>query len=328
MAIIGAAVAGTLMQSSAASNAGEAELSSANKSVALAQQGLQQQIQARADAIAQSQQISGMSAGEISSINQILSTKSAALSASLSSINQQQRQLDAMDPQVKAAGSDLYDLLTGHASAVLAPMQAQIDQQRTQLQGQLESQLGPGWQTSSAGIMAMTQFNMQSATTLQQAQQSAISNVTSTYGNLSGIQNQGQNAVTSQTGEAFGRAMTADQSVLQANQFVTNRQTNAFLGAMSANPVNFMAPSSAQSGVTQVAGDQFAGQAIAGKALSGAATGLLGLGGQMAGSGGGSPFNGSSGNPFSTSPVNGSTFGSTIAGQGGGSSIGTLAMAA
>jgi hypothetical protein len=171
-----------------------------------------------------------------------------------------------MDPQVKQAGQDLYDLLTGHASAVLAPMQQQIARQRQNMMDSLSSQLGPGFMTSSAGINAMVQFDEQSAVTLQNAQMNAVSQMTSTYGSLAGMQNQGQNAVTSQTGDAYGRAMTADQSVLQANQFATNRLTNATLGAMSTNPVNFMAPVDAQGNVVANAAGPFAGQKIMGQA--------------------------------------------------------------
>jgi hypothetical protein len=328
---------GAKSQADAAEQAGQATLDAANKQVQMSQDALQQQIQARADAIKQIQGIAGLSPEEINSINQILTTKTTALNSSLSSIAKQQSQLDAMDPQVKQAGQDLYDLLTGHASAVLAPMQQQMARQRQNMMDSLSSQLGPGFMTSSAGINAIVQFDEQSAVTLQNAQLNAVSQMTSTYGSLAGMQNQGQNAVTSQTGEAFGRAMTADQSVLQANQFATQRMMAGTLGAMSTNPVNFMAPVDAQGNVIANASGPFSGQKVMGQAsqafgnsifnmvpnMIGASSGGSG-GGGGGGGGGGNTFTGSGG--YATSPVNGNTFNSAVDYNGptggGGSSSG------
>lgn len=291
-----ASVTGGLIQAGAQGGAAQAQLSAS-------QQALQAQIQARAQAINQVTGISGLQPGEISSINQILTTKSQALNQSLASIAQQQSQLDAMNPQVKQSGQDLYDLLTGKASSVLAPMQQQLTRQRQELVNSLSSQLGPGFMTSSAGINALTQFDEQSAMTLQNAQMGAISTVASTYGSLAGMQNQGQNAVTTQTGEAFGRSMLADQSVLQANQFATNRQTNAVLGAMGATPIGFTGP-------TQFAGAPFAQSQGVGQTIAGAGNAFAGamtLGTLAAGAspGGAAP----GGNSFNPAPASGPTLG-------------------
>jgi hypothetical protein len=245
---IGSVVATTIIGAGAFSAAtslaggaisGAAAGTAANAQLTASQQALQAQIAARASAVSQVQGLSGMSAGEMASINQIMATQSSALSASMSSIQTQQTQLNAMSPDVQQAGTDLYNLLSGQSSSVLAPMQQQINLQRSQMQNQLESQLGPGWATSSAGINAMMQFNMQSATTLQNAQQSAINNVASTYGSLAGIQSQGQAGVTNATGQAYGASQTANALALQANQTVAQRGVNATLGAMNATPIGY-----------------------------------------------------------------------------------------
>jgi hypothetical protein len=73
---------GAKSQADAAEQAGQATLDAANKQVQMSQDALQKQIQARADAIKQVQGIAGLSPEEISSINQILTTKTTALNAS------------------------------------------------------------------------------------------------------------------------------------------------------------------------------------------------------------------------------------------------------
>lgn len=264
-------VAGAVVSANAQNKAGQAQADAAQNQVQLAQWGVQQQIAERAKAVDQASKVSAASPGEISSINQILSTKMSALNSSLSSISKQQSDLDKVDPQVQAAGNDLYNLLTGHASDILAPMQTQRDNQRKQLVNSLQSQMGPGYATSTAGIQALTAFDQDTASVLSNAQLNAVQVATNTYSTTGSLQQQGQNAITSQTANAFGAAMGADQSVLQANQFITNRQTNAFLNAQGTNQINYGAPAAAQGSVVATAGAPYAGTSYLGGAISGAA---------------------------------------------------------
>lgn len=297
------AVGGALIQANAAKNAGQAQLSAAQQQVALAQQGVRDQLAARQNAISQAAQVSAMSAGEIQGINSIFSNAMNGLSSSLASISKQQAQVDAMAPQVGQAGKDLYDLLSGKASAMLAPIQQQRDQQRLQLQNQLASQMGGGYATSTAGIQALMTFDTQTASMMSQTQLAAVNQATSTYSSTAGLQNSGQNAITSQTQNAFGQMVGASEAVTQANQNVANRQTNAFATAESNNPVNFQAPAGAQQSVTNVAGNPFAGQAIAGQTIGGLANtvgtvGMLSAAGAFKGAG---TTGGTGANPFASS---------------------------
>lgn len=289
-------MAGANRAASAAEQAGQAQVASAQQGineaqtgvamaqseVAMAQAAVDNQIAQRQAAISQIQGMAALQPGEISQISQILSARDTQLSASLSSIAKQQSDLDSADPTVKAAGQNLYNLMTGKAADILAPMQQQQALQRQQLINNLSSTMGPGFATSTAGIQALTAFDQQSSLATAQAQLGAMGAVSQSYLGLYGAQQQGQNAVTSQTANAYQNAQSATDVALQANQQAVNRGLSGTIGAMQANQVNYALPTQAQQNVVQaqfglvnaqqqmtgVAGNPFAGQAIQGNQQS------------------------------------------------------------
>lgn len=296
--------------------------------VQLAQQAMQEQIKARQQGISAAQAVATMSPAEIASINQMLTTQGIALNQSLTSISKQQTLLNDMDPQVKAAGKNLYGLLTGQSAAILKPLQTQLDYRRNQLVSQLSSQMGPGFMTSSAGIQALTQFDNEAALTLNSAQLQALQTVGAQYGSLAGMEMGAQSEVTGKTLMAYQQTQVANAAAAQMYEAGTTRKTNATLGAMSANPINAGMVPSAQGSVVQTAGNPFAGQAVGGQGLAQAA-GAVGAGvGQIAGygmfkdlingggGGGGAPLSSQIGNYEIPNLSPG--FGSMIAGAGGG----------
>lgn len=289
--VLAGGVASSAIQSSAAGDAGAAQASAAQQQVKLAQDALQKQIEARASGISQAQAAARMSPEEIAQIKTLLQTRDQALGASLSSLQKQQAQIDAMSPATKAAGENLYNLMTGQSASILAPMQKQLSLQRQNLVSQLSSQMGPGFMTSSAGIQALTTFDNQASMTLNTAQQNAIQTVGAQYSQLQGLGQQGQQAITSGIQSAFTQAQTATGMAQQAYSQETSRETQATLGAMQANPINFMAPAEAQQSVTNTAGAPYAGQMVMGQgigAASQAAGSAMTFGGMMGAMGGGS----------------------------------------
>lgn len=316
-AAVGGIVGGPVISAISAGNAGAAQADAAKQQVQMSRDALSQQIQARAEGIALAKQTAALSPNEIASINKMFSSRDAALSASLGSIQKQQANLDAMDPVVKASGQQAYDLITGKSATILGPMQTHLAKQRQSLVDNLSSQMGPGFMTSSAGISALTQFDSQASLTLNQAQMSVIQS----YGSLAGLQQQGQASITAGTQSAFGQAIAADAAGLQAFQFGQTRETNAVLGAMSANPLNPFGVPAAQNNVVQTAGGPYA----AGGALGGALTSLGGhiAGAAMSGGMGGGGVDSAAGvggggaNPFNFGPGG-------LAGQVGYGADGTL----
>lgn len=265
---VGATIAGALIQKNAAENA-------ANAQSQATLQALQMQIDERKRITDQATQAAQMSPNEINAINSLLTDKGAALQQTQNSIDKQQAQLDAMDPQVKAAGSELYSLLTGQSTKVLQPIQQQLQRQRNERMNELASQLGPGFMTTSAGIEAMNKFDTDAAATLNNVQQNYLSNITQSYLGLAGTENQGQAAVTAANNNLFAQQTAVDQTVLGAYQNVQGRIENAITGQTN-QPVDFQAPAA-------VAGNAYAGANIFGQAIGGIGAGLGKISGQLAG---------------------------------------------
>lgn len=241
MAIVTGAITGLV-----GAGVGVAGLVKSGQNADKAQQGslqaLQMQIDERKRITDSARSQASLSPNEIKSINNLLATKGAALSASMSSIAKQQAELDAMDPNVKAAGAELYKTLTGEATKVLAPIEKRLQRQRQERMNQLQSQLGPGFMTSSAGIEAMNKFDTDSAMALNDVQQKYLSNITQSYLGLSGQQLQGQASVTNSIGNVFNQQAGIDQSVAGMYSHEQDRKMNAELGSPGASPVNFEGP--------------------------------------------------------------------------------------
>jgi len=120
---------------------------------------------------------------------------------------QQEALLGAVDPALMSAGQQALAILQGQNAPTLAPLEAELNLQRSNLTQSLASQLGPGGITSSAGQSALQSFDTGAANTLAQQQQAYLSTLLgsaqSTYGStnplntvsslqnsLAGMQNQ------------------------------------------------------------------------------------------------------------------------------------------
>jgi hypothetical protein len=89
-------------------------------------------------------------------------------------LNRERKVLEAIDPALIDAGQQAYKMLQGKEAAILAPLNRARARQRTVLEENLRRQLGPGFETSSSGIEALTKFDTQSQDIYTQAQQGAI----------------------------------------------------------------------------------------------------------------------------------------------------------
>lgn len=219
---IGGAVIGGV--SGLLSSSGSDDQAKAAQEIAIAQakQAEIDREQALGFAAPTAQELAGMQA-ELDNMNRLYTLQSAAYDRDVKIVN-------AIDPGILSAGQNAYDLMNGKSAPTLKPLQDQITQQRAQLSSQLEKQLGPGYQTSSAGIQALNQFDMNAASTLSQAQQSymgstgnLLSQLTSARPNLGNEAN--QNATT------LGNL---SQSYLGSAGQIQTRQTNAALGTGTA----------------------------------------------------------------------------------------------
>lgn len=92
-------------------------------------------------------------------------------------LSRQEQLISQLDPTVIEASQQALKLLRGEQSSTLGPLKAQRDMQRQKLLNTLREQLGPGAETSTAGIQALTRFDSETSNIFAGAQQQAISNL-------------------------------------------------------------------------------------------------------------------------------------------------------
>jgi len=89
----------------------------------------------------------------------------------------QEQLISQIDPTIIEASQQALKLLRGEQSSALNPLKNQRDQQRQRLLNSLREQLGPGAETSTAGIQALTKFDSETDSLFAGAQQQALSNL-------------------------------------------------------------------------------------------------------------------------------------------------------
>lgn len=110
-------------------------------------------------------------AQELAAIDKQIQTTDKALA-------RQEQLLNAVDPALIEAGKQALSLIKGESSGATAPLERARQRQREQLQNRLREQLGPGFETSSAGIEALGRFDQDTADSVQGAQQQALGGIT------------------------------------------------------------------------------------------------------------------------------------------------------
>lgn len=134
--------------------------------------------------------------------------------------------VNSIDPNIVSAGQNTYAIMNGKAAPTLDPIQKQRDIQRRQLETQLSQRMGPGYATSSAGIEALNNFDLQTSTLMTQAQQSYLGSLGSLTAQLSG-------ARPNLAGQVNSNAMTMGQltgSLEGQLGAIKNRQIGATIG--------------------------------------------------------------------------------------------------
>ena len=134
-------------------------------------------------------------------------------------IARQERLLQSIDPAILEASQQALALLRGEESKTLKPLREERQRQRAQLVNQLRAQLGPGAETSTAGIQALNQFDQQSSLGLAQAQQAGLQAVGQTAATFSGL--------SPQLGQSFATLAGLGQARGGVNQRLANTRLNA-----------------------------------------------------------------------------------------------------
>lgn len=140
-------------------------------------------------------------------------------------IEQKQRLLDSADPALIEAGSQALQLLRGEEAATLSPLRRRRAEQREALVNRLRSQLGAGFETSTAGIQALNDFDAETDGVLVGAQDQAIGRLLGVTQNTRNIANIGANISTAASlSELFG-APGRQQAQVIAQTPITSGQT-------------------------------------------------------------------------------------------------------
>jgi hypothetical protein len=139
-------------------------------------------------------------------------------------IERQEKLVAQIDPTIVEASQQALRLLRGEESSALNPLRNSRNMQRQKLLNSLREQLGPGAETSSAGIMALNRFDEQTGNLYAGAQQNALSQMGNTAGQFNTVRpNMGNEALT------FGN-LASGRSNVAFNQ--ANALSSAFSGVM------------------------------------------------------------------------------------------------
>jgi hypothetical protein len=259
----GAFVAGGLLSADAKSDAAEKAEAQRQKeidrAIDLSKTALGQQSSDRRQAVIRAGELSAKSYAEYSAIERQLQTKNQGVAASLSGLNEQIQSIrtsfSQLDPVIQASGEQLVKLIKGEQAEALAPIRAERERQRQQLEGQLAARLGPGYRTSSAGIEALSRFDSQTAVALSDAQGKYIQTLSGTFGQASGTRASlsGIN-LGGEANDIFRTAAGVDEAVAREESAIQGRQASAYLGALQATPVDYMAPARIAAGTLDSAG--------------------------------------------------------------------------
>jgi len=204
----------------------------------------------------------GLAAGQKSGQDMINAAKSpqelAALRQSLSkqgqALDRQSKLFDSIDPAVLEASQQALQLLRGEEAKSLGPLKQQQDTQRKALVDRLREQLGPGAETSTAGMQALNQFDQQASQQLAGAQEQSL-------GNLFGIAQQG-----AQGRSALNQGAQSLASIGGMFGQAAGRMSQAHMGAGQLEQGGFSNLINAQSGLAAGSGSQFVSDQLKGQA--------------------------------------------------------------
>lgn len=212
--------------------------------------------------------VSQPSLNEIAQIQGVTDQMASQLRQKERIVQRDEQLLNEIDPAIKAAANEAYNLIKGEESKVLDPIRKQRAEQRQTMENQLLARLGPGYRSSSAGILSLNDFDSETDALLTTAQLQTIGTLTNTVTGLSSARPN-----VAQTEVSFGQLYNQGASaILGSEDAQKRRQEQALLGS-NVNYQNSIA----------TAGSQFYGDLGKAQAESQNFGQLFDLGSQVAG---------------------------------------------
>lgn len=245
----------------AAEKAGNAQLQAAREEITAANQRLDKEIAERRRIQEMAMASAVKSPTEIAAISRIIQTRDSAWQQQKAELDKQFALLEAADPGIKEAGTQLYSLMKGEQTKMMDPVLKNRATQKAKLEAQLSRTLGPGFRTTSAGIKALESFDMGTDVLVFQVQQQAIDTAQKVY--QGGVQTRA--GAMAGANDVYRTVSALDSAAASIEQGAKARETNAVIGAASAAPVNFGAIQEATRNAAQYASAPFAGDIMRGQ---------------------------------------------------------------
>lgn len=173
------------------------------------------------------------SSGMRPATTQSLAQLDQSIAAQERNLARQEKLAEQIDPALLEASQQALQLLRGEESKSLAPVRRQRDMQRQKLLNSLREQLGPGAETSSAGIQALTSFDAETDNLLAGTQQSALGQLGNFAGQWKSIgDTQGAIGGLAQLAQGrFGVQQSASEGLFRARQPLLGSAGAQFVGA-------------------------------------------------------------------------------------------------
>jgi len=173
-----------------------------------------------------------------------------SLDLQLGAVNKQASLFEALDPAIMEASQQALKLLQGQEAQSLAPLRQQFARDEQALRNQLREQMGPGAETSSAGIQALSELKFRQQQGLASTQQQSLAQL---FGmGQSGAQGRG----------ALNQSIGGITDIGSAFGNIANRRVGAITGTSQ--------------GVVGSAGSRFTEQTLRGQASSALFNSLIG----------------------------------------------------
>jgi hypothetical protein len=182
------------------------------------------------------------------------------------SLARQEKLAAAIDPVTLEASQQALGLLRGEESRSLDPIRKQRQRQRNALLDSLRENLGPGAESSSAGLQALRNFDLQTSDQLAGAQSGALSQIF-------GIAQGGQDQRFAQQAAGFGQAAQGFGQIASRKLQAVTGTGQGIIGSAGSQFVSKQLRAQSQS---QIGSDIFKGAAgVAGGLFGGGDGGLF-----------------------------------------------------
>lgn len=256
--LIGGAIAAAVGGVTAA--VGGANAAAGKQSAAMAQK-------AAADAAAEKiRSAAAPTAGELAQLSSNVANQQRMMDVHEAALKRDEKVLGSMDANALAGGKQMNDMMKGKEAQILAPLKRQREIQRREREQQLSQQMGPGWQSSTAGMEQMNRFDNDTDMITQQAQTQAFNSLAG----FLGMNAQSRTSLQSEELQGFqgigqlGASNMASMGNIQQRQM----QGEEAIGGMK----------------MKTAGAEYAGQISMGKTMEGLGGSLMSMGGSAIGS--------------------------------------------